>query len=97
MKTEVQKKNRTEARIKRALLSLHKAVMAYYKEHPGCRRDMTKEIDCYGSAMVGIRDFGDGAERIATITVYTDNGYTDIESAIHHKELKNGLLRRRQQ
>lgn len=83
---------KTEARIKRALSSLHKAVMAYYEEHPEGRRDMTKEIDCYGSAIIGVRDFGNGVEGIASITLYTDKGYRDIEATIHHKELKNGLL-----
>lgn len=79
---------KTETRIKRALLSLHKAVMQYYEEHPEGRRDMTKEIDCYGDAVVGIRDYGDGAEGIASITLCTDKGYCDIEVTIHHKELE---------
>lgn len=79
---------KTEARIKRALLSLHKAVMAYYEEHPEGRRDKTKEIDCYGSATIGIRDFGNGVEGIASITLCTEKGYRDVEATIHHKELK---------
>ena len=81
-------KMKTETRIKRALLSLHKAVMAYYEEHPEGRRNMQQEIDCYGSASIGIRDFGYGVEGIATITLCTDKGYRDIEATIHHKELK---------
>ena len=79
---------KTETRIKRALLSLHKAVMQYYEEHPEGRRDKQQEIDCYGSATIGIRDFGEGTEGIATITLCTDKGYTDIESTIHHKEFE---------
>ena len=79
---------KTEIRIKRALLSLHKAVMQYYEEHPEGRRDIHQQIDCYGSAVVGIRDFGTGTEGIATITLCTDKGYTDIGATIHLKELK---------
>lgn len=96
-KTEAQMKDKTEERIQKALVTLHKAVMAYYKEHPEGRRDMRQEIDCYGSAIIGIRDHGDGVEGIATITVYTANGFKDIESTIHHRRIKNGSLCRRQQ
>lgn len=96
-KTEVQMKNKTEERIQKALTSLHRAVMAYYKEHPEGRRDMTSGIDCYGSAVIGVRDHGNGVEGIASLTVYTAKGYRDIEAPIHHKRIKNGLLCRRQQ
>lgn len=81
-------KTKTEARIKRALLSLHKAVMTYYEEHPEGRRNMRQEIDCYGSATIGIRDFGAGIEGVATITLCTAEGYRSVEAMIHHKELK---------
>lgn len=81
-------KTKTETRIKRALLSLHKAVMQYYEEHPEGRRNMQQEIDCYGSASIGVRDFGSGVEGIATITLCTEKGYCDIDATIHHKELK---------
>lgn len=83
---------KTEVRIKRALLSLHKAVMQYYREHPEGRGDKTKEIACYGAAVIGIRDFGNGVKGIASITLCTDKGYRDIEATIHHKELKNDFL-----
>lgn len=79
---------KAETRIKRALLSLHKAVMQYYAEHPEGRKDMTKEIDCYGDAVIGIRDFGNGVVGIASITLCAAEGYRDIEATIHRKELK---------
>lgn len=95
MKTKARMKNRTEARIKLLLTLLHKAVMHWYKEHPEGAIDPEGTGSYYGSAYFAI---GDEGEISARMTLQAGGGhFIDIEAPVHHRRIKDGLLRRRQQ
>lgn len=76
---------KTEARIKRLITHLHKALMQWYKEHPeGAISEHT--LTYYGSLTLGV--LADDHTAVARLTVEKGDGhYDDIKSPIHGKEV----------
>ncbi len=77
---------KTEARIKRLITHLHKALMQWYKEHPeGATSDDTK-LNYYGSLTLGV--IAEEHTAVARLTVERGDGhYDDIKSPIHGKKV----------
>ena len=76
---------KTEARIKRLITYLHKALMQRYKEHPEGITD-GNSLTYYGSLTLGI--IAEDHTAVARLTVEKGDGhYDDIKSPIHGKKV----------